>query len=453
MNDNTFASFDAVAKLRVGIFGLGVSGKAACTLAQACGATMVVVNQSMESVPGAAEFYLQTDPAAGQALAACDLILLSPGIARTHEVLRPARAAGVAIWNEIELGFRLLSNLLPQLKWLALTGTNGKTTTATLLGEMLKNDGRGVFVGGNIGTPLCELASAIKSATLKPEDYPATIVLELSSFQLESLEQFRPHGSAILNISASHGERYERLRDYAVAKTRIVNRLGPGDVFLSLQDDSWSEKLIKPGAWRWERIDANNLNFGPFDVSKFKPFGRHNLVNLAFATKLALAAGAQDDAIQLTIDQFSGVPHRLEKVFQNCDTLVLNDSKSTNWASTMAALNSVATDPIWGKKEITLLIGGKCRGQHDQPPGEALELFERLNVKLRLFGEFARDYGTRMQQLYPNGEVSVSESFDELLQGWNGRGILLFSPAFPSFDQFKSYSERGEKFCQLVRMN
>src|SRR5690606_24983131 len=203
------------------------------------------------------------------------VILLSPGIAREHPVLKAALAAQVPVWNEVELGFRLLSKAIPHVKWLAITGTNGKTTTVTLLGEMLKYDGRGVFVGGNIGTPLCELARRIKSGELGSEHYPATIVLELSSFQLESLDQFRPHGSAILNISASHGERYERVRDYALAKTQIVKQLGPGDVFLSLKDDNWCEKLIKPGAWRWERIDADNLSFGSFDVSRFKPFGRH----------------------------------------------------------------------------------------------------------------------------------------------------------------------------------
>src|SRR5690606_25854401 len=110
-------------------------------------------------------------------------------------------------------------------------------------------------------------------------EYPAAIVLELSSFQLESLDEFRPHGCAILNISPSHGERYDRVRDYAEAKGNIVKRISAGDVFFSLKDDSWSEKVIRPGTFLWERIDPKQLNFSNFDLSRFKPFGIHNKVN------------------------------------------------------------------------------------------------------------------------------------------------------------------------------
>lgn len=452
MNDNAFASFEELSQARIGVFGLGVTGRAACELIHACGGKPVVVNQQATSeLSFEHTFYLQDDPQAAHALAECDIVLLSPGIARTHAVLDLVHEKKVPVWNEIELAFRLLNKKIEPLRWLAITGTNGKTTTVTLLGEMLKYDGRGVFIGGNIGTPLCELARQIFTGELAPEHYPATIVLELSSFQLESLETFRPHGCAILNISASHGERYERVRDYALAKAQIVKRLGPGDVFLSLQDDNWSEKLIKASNWRWERVNPSQLNFGEYNVSRFQPFGAHNLVNLAFAIRLAEVAGAKPGAIQVAIENFKGVSHRLENIYQDEYSLVLNDSKSTNWASTMAALKSVLNDEQWGQSQITLVIGGKCRGHHDIPEAETLELFEKANVKLCIFGEFAQLHGARMQELYQHNQVNIAVNFEDILDGWNGRGVLLFSPGFPSFDAFKSYSERGDRFGQLIR--
>lgn len=446
MNNGAFASAAQLTQLKWGIFGLGVTGKAVCKLASRLGVEFIVVNQSVEEVSGALQVLSQNDPNAGEALAQCDVILLSPGIPREHEVLTLTHAKNIPVWNEIELGFRLVREKLPQTKWLAITGTNGKTTTVTLLGEMLECDGRGVFVGGNIGTPLSELACDVIEGKVTEL---GTVVLELSSFQLESLESYRPHGAAILNISASHGERYESVRDYALAKARIVSNLGAGDNFFSLKNDTWTEKVIKPGPWLWERIDSDNLDFCGLEVSGFTPFGHHNLVNLSFAIKLAKHAGASDQAIQTALNNFKGVAHRLEQIYESEDALILNDSKSTNWASTLAALKSVRSDERWGNSAITLLVGGKCRGGNDFPDTETIEVLKQQNLKLCLFGEFAKNYEEQMREKF--SELEIVRDFKNLVSVWNKKGVLLFSPAFPSFDEFTSYSDRGDSFKKLVQ--
>lgn len=443
-----FASLDSLRGAKIGIFGLGVSGRSAYKLAQVMGCEICVVNQAKEDLEGSHVFYEQTSADAPGALAKCDLILLSPGIPRDHQVLAQAHIAETPIWNEIELSFRLISRAFSATKWLAITGTNGKTTTVTMVAQMLESDGRSFFVGGNIGTPLSDLAFDFVEGRFTDESFPKTIILELSSFQLESLGQFRPHACAILNISASHGERYQKIRDYAQAKGNIVNRLGAGDLFLSLENDTWSEKVVKKGAWFWERIDPDSLHFDDLIISNFKPFGHHNLVNLAFAIRLAQAAGVQNPAIQNVIDSFEGVHHRLEKVFENESSLILNDSKSTNWASTLMAIKSVRGDEKWSTKNITLVIGGKCRGENDLPDKDTIDRLMHYKVEIIVFGEFATKFKVQMTMLFPN--LTVAENFDLILNSWNRLGVLLFSPAFPSFDSFKSYSERGDRFKNLV---
>ncbi len=444
MNDGTFASVESLKGAKITVFGLGVTGLSAAKLMSKLQAELLIINQQEATLELNHRFLLQDDPNAAKAMAESDLILLSPGIPRNHPVLAQAIENSVPIWNEIELCFRLLRKLAPALKWLAVTGTNGKTTTVSLLGEILRYDGRGVFIGGNIGTPLCELVMDCLSGK-KP---PASVVLELSSFQLESLFNFRPHGCAILNISASHGERYEHVRDYAEAKARIAMNLGAGDTLVTFKDDRWSEKVVSPGAFFWDRVDGSSLDMSGFDTAEFKPFGRHNLVNLNFAARLAKVAGASDKSIQYGIDSFLGVSHRLENIAENENYIVLNDSKSTNWASTLAAINSVRTDAKWSKSKISLLIGGKCRGHHDLPDKDTIDCLQHLGVELVLFGEFAKNHQSDMKKIFPS-LVSV-ENFKDILLKWDASGVLLFSPAFPSFDEFKSYADRGEHFRRLA---
>lgn len=444
MNDGTFASVESLKGAKITVFGLGVTGLSAAKLASKLQAELLLVNQQAASFEFNHRFILQDDPNAAKAMAESDLILLSPGIPRDHPVLALAHEKSIPIWNEIELCFLLLRKLAPAVKWLAVTGTNGKTTTVTLLGEILSFDGRGVFVGGNIGTPLCELVLD----TMAGKKPPATIVLELSSFQLESLFKFRPHGCAILNISASHGERYEHVRDYAEAKARIAMNLGAGDTFISFKDDRWSEKVVQAGAFFWDRIDGAHLDMEGFDLTGFKPFGRHNLVNLNFAARLAKVAGAKDESIQFGIDSFLGVSHRLENIAESDEYIVLNDSKSTNWASTIAAIESVRIDAKWKHSKITLLVGGKCRGHHDLPDDDTVDRLLHLNVEIVLFGEFAKAHAEGMKKLFK--ATTVAKKFEGLLQEWDGKGVLLFSPAFPSFDEFKSYGDRGDQFRKLA---
>jgi len=366
-----------------------------------------------------------------------DLIIISPGIPRDHNVLKMALAKKIPVISEIELAYTWLKS---QCKIVAITGTNGKTTTTTLLGDILKNDGRNVFVGGNIGVPLSDLICH-ETQHLNTE----IVVLELSSFQLESMVNFHPHLAAIVNINMSHGERYKNLESYASAKFHIADNMNKNDSLLIPDNDPM---IIDWAQGQHSTIYKKNIvNLkNNFDLTFWKLKGEHNLENLWFASTLAQLLGVDKKSIQQSINQFPGLPHRVEKVLTNLSYEVFNDSKSTNILSTFVALKSMEQE----KRPLYLIIGGKFRaGVPDDSLITYVDELQKYCDKILLIGETTDflfgDFGHHIscQKLYDLEHVKDFLAREKFL------GTLLFSPAFPSFDQFENYVHRGDYFKKI----
>lgn len=431
---------------KYGVFGLGVSGTSALKFLLKEGAKVVVVNQGApESWPETktyptAQFISQDNPKAAELLAACECIVLSPGIPRTHDVLLLAHSNGVPVISEIELAFRYINSGT----YLSITGSNGKTTTVTLLAKSLEALGQKVFLGGNIGTPLCELAFSQEEVDF--------IVLELSSFQLESMIHFKTHISAIINLTMNHGERYNEFEDYARAKFHITDRQVAIDHFVY---DSSAEFL---GEWTknfnitkhpLELHDRDVLTSeisAEYDLSQLLLPGDHNLANIRVVQEFINILGLSHSGLQKVINTFPGVYHRVEFVNHSGPFVCYNDAKSTNWDATIAAVKAMYNKP----KPLWLILGGKPRGGGEVPSQEVLE-YIRDNVEMALAIGDAQSFVQK--ELSNDVKVFLAQDLagvKEKLIKEKFKGTLLFSPAFPSFDQFKNYVDRGDQFKKMI---
>jgi UDP-N-acetylmuramoylalanine--D-glutamate ligase len=435
------------------VFGMGVSGISALRLVKTLGAHPFAINSGEVSTwakTGGVLDIINLDQCSSENLEsektkkfieACDLLILSPGIPRDHKILEPIHQKKMTIWGEIELGFQVLNSLNELKPIVAITGTNGKTTTTTFIGEMIEHANLRPFVGGNIGTPFCDMAYEV---LLKKCKYDV-IVLELSSFQLESIVEFRPQIALILNIFQNHGERYEKIEDYAFAKFNIVNNMTPEDVLIYPTDykiiDSWAKNLLV------KKISFDSRDFkSTFDLSKFKLPGHHNIVNLNFVTIVGELLKLKKVDIQKTIDDFRGVHFRIEPIFDAHEFMAFNDAKSTNWDATVTATE--AMKDING--DLYLIIGGKKRGHGDSILPYLNDLGKRVK-KFFLIGEMSSEIESELKDT--KFEYVNSQNLEEtirIIRNQNFRGIVLFSPAFPSFDQYANYVQRGEHFTKLV---
>ncbi len=356
-------------------------------------------------------------------------LVLSPGIPRTHPVVQKILASGGEVISEIELGYRNWKG-----KVMALTGTNGKTTTVSLLDSILRHAGVNVFTGGNIGIPFCDgvlnqLQGSIYDVAL----------LELSSFQLESMDKFHPDIAAILNISMSHGERYPSIEPYREAKFHLLDNMKSDDVLicdLSLVDQL-PDRNFKLVPVSDELVESELL-------CDLQLPGHHNALNLLFAEKMAFEFGLEVEQMRKGVQEFKGVSHRLERV--DVEQSVFNDSKSTNWVATLTALKAV-------DRPIHLILGGQLRMKDStgliKPVVEAI--FEKVE-KLWLFGEAAelleRDFKQIQHEKFETLDELVPKALVEAKEA-----NLVFSPGFPSFDQYNNFEDRGESFKALVQRN
>ncbi|NOT77703.1 MAG: UDP-N-acetylmuramoyl-L-alanine--D-glutamate ligase [Bacteriovoracaceae bacterium] len=443
---------------RIAIYGMGVSGISALRLANSLEAQCIAINggdvSNWAKSPGVLDHigidqcYNETDPSLPQILSQIELVILSPGIAREHPLLLPLLDKNIPIIGEIELAYRYLEakNLLSPI--VGITGTNGKTTSTTFLGEMIKNDHKSVFVGGNIGIPFCDYAYDIFNNKL-PSDI---ILLELSSFQLESIERFHVDVAIILNLFQNHGERYNSIEDYGRSKFHITNRFTNNDTLIYPEDfkiiASWASK--EPGQKRI--INTQNPSI-KYSTKNFKLPGHHNLVNLAFIIEAAECLKLSTSAINQTIESFSGVHHRIEFVDSPMGLThfkVFNDAKSTNWDATLTAVAAMNDF----KLPIHLIIGGKKRG-HGDSILPSLEFLKKHVFKFYLIGEMADEIESEIKS---NVLYEKTKTLEETIRSVRRQfgleaGILLFSPGFPSFDQFQNYAHRGEHFIGLVTSN
>ncbi|RLA65388.1 MAG: hypothetical protein DRQ88_03440 [Epsilonproteobacteria bacterium] len=403
---------------KVTIFGMGVSGLSALRLLHREGADITVISQGkVDFWPNLEQIlkYVPREKCYSQEEIKLDteLVILSPGISKKHPLLKDIK---VPIWSEIELGFKYVDAPI-----IAITGTNGKTTTVTLLGEILNSMGHSAFVGGNIGIPLCDYPFWKKKA-----EY---IVLELSSFQLEAMESFKSKVAAILNISQNHGERYDHFKDYVSAKLNITKNC---ESFLYTNEVPYKG----PG----KRIDLSDIEMD-WDLTNFKIPGKHNLKNLYVIYEILNILGLDLKKAEGTLSSLSGVPFRMQYLESDFPLCVFNDAKSTNWDATLTAISSVEGD-------IYLILGGQKRGKGDSILPHLAEIKKHVN-KVFLIGEttdsLAREIGDEAFAISCYKlETAIEEAHKE------SNGTLIFSPAFPSFDQFKNYVERGEAFSKLI---
>ena len=346
-----------------------------------------------------------------------DLLVKSPGVPPAAPLAAAARERGLTIWSEVELGFRLLANPI-----LGVTGTNGKTTTSELLGTIFRAAGKDVSVAGNVGRPLSGLDGVLG------ED--AWVVCELSSFQLEDIDTFRPRIAVLLNLAPDHLDRYETLDDYGAAKLRIFANQTVEDV------------AIVPSGFGPIPGEARRIEFSLDDALPAEPSvpGEHNRENAAAATVAARAAGIGDDAIAEALVAFPGVPHRLELVAELDGVRFVNDSKATNTAAARRALASYDVP-------LHVILGGSRKGESfDELAGE-------LHGRAYLIGETGDELAGALDRAgvpYLRCGDLETAVFAAAATAEPGEVVLL-SPACASYDQFRDFEQRGEEFRRLVQ--
>ncbi|MBD3169163.1 MAG: UDP-N-acetylmuramoyl-L-alanine--D-glutamate ligase [candidate division Zixibacteria bacterium] len=376
-----------------------------------------------------------------------DFIAISPGVPMDIDILEQARRRGIPIFSEIEVASWFCAGSI-----IAITGSNGKTTTTTLLGEILKSCGLKCFVGGNIGIPF---ASFVSETT--PDSY---IVLEVSSFQLEGIEQFHPLIAMILNFTPDHLDRYTTMEDYRAAKARIYENMGEGDRLILNIDDPESTKFMPDPSvgvrWFSNRsnddahayVDSEYLvlksDKGTFPIIRVRDIGipgPHNLANSAAASLAALIIGVDVNDISTTLKEFKGVEHRLERVAVFRGVTFINDSKGTNVDSVSMALKSIDS-------KIVLIAGGKDKG------GDFRRLLPQLSAKVVavvLIGEASDKIALQFSDTVPVYKADSMRKAVEMSSSLarNGETVLL-SPGCASFDMFDNFEHRGNVFKEAV---
>ncbi len=443
---------------RVLVVGLARSGVAAARLARSLGATVAVTDRraATELAPAVRELGASVEFALGghdvSDFTRADLVVVSPGVPLALPEIQEARRQGVPVIAEVELAARLL----PPVPLVGITGTNGKSTTTALAGALLSRDRR-VFTGGNLGTPLCELALSGREVD--------AIVVELSSFQLEGIERLRPRVAALLNVTPDHLDRYRDLSQYALAKARIFMNQEPGDFAVGNAGDPRTVALA--GSSRGELL---TFGFGPpeprsarapeagaeawiapgqaaperYAVRSRALRGRHNLENAMAAALCARILGLPGSQVQAGLDAFAGLPHRLELIREREGVEWVNDSKATNVDSTKVGLAAFPS----GRPSVVLILGG--RGKR-APYAPLRSLFADRVKALLTIGEDAPAVEKELADLAPTerAETLASAVARAATIARPGDAVLL-SPACASYDQFQSYEQRGDAFRRLV---
>lgn len=407
------------------VLGLRRSGQAAAFALRRRGRQVVGVDRSREIDAGrlaaaGVEVHLGTEEAS--LLEGCDLVVKSPGVPGEASLVEEARRRGLPVWSELELGFRLLrGNPI-----LAVTGTNGKTTSCGLLGAIFRAAGRDVTVAGNEQQlQLSDLDVALAR--------DAWIVCEVSTFQLEDVERFRPRVGLLLNLEPDHLDRHRTLGAYRAAKLRVFENQTADDA--AVVPARFGEI---PGAGRRLEFDA----LDPLPAEPLIP-GAHNRENAAAAAAAARAAGIDEQAIGAALRTFPGVPHRLELVAEIGGVRYVNDSKATNTAAARRALSAYA-------EPLCVILGGSLKGESFA--GLADELARRPVRGVFLVGEATEPIAEELDRreiVYERcGELS--RAVRSAAAAARAGDIVLLSPACASYDQFSNFEERGEAFRRLV---
>jgi len=395
------------------VLGLARSGQAAALALAQRGERVLAVDQDEDVDVGrlaaaGVEVRLGTDE--DSLLEGMDVLIKSPGVPADAPLVAAARKRGVPVWSEVELGARLLDNPI-----LGVTGTNGKTTTSELLGAML-----GASVAGNVGRALCDLDGEVERGEW--------IVCELSSFQLEDIEEFRPRIAVLLNLEPDHLDRHGSFEAYRDAKLRIFeNQTAEDTAVVPLGFASVGE--------------ARRVEFAGGDPLPAEPRipGAHNRENAAAATAAARAAGVADERIAEALRSFPGVPHRLEEVAEIGGVRFVNDSKATNAAAARRAIASYDAP-------LHVILGGL--GKNESYAELAADLHER-GARAYLIGVAADELAGALESPFErSGDLATA--LRSAAAAAQPGDVVLLSPAAASYDQFEDFEERGEEFRRLV---
>ncbi len=406
--------------MKVLVIGLARSGRAAVQALRARGRQVVAYDVSSEvDTTG-----IDADVRAGRwddaLLDEVDLVVKSPGVPADSVPVAAARARGIEVISEIELGARMLANRV-----LGVTGTNGKTTTSVLLGAMFDAGGVPAEVAGNIGRPLTSLVDVAA-----PD---AWVVCELSSFQLEDVESLRPRIAVLLNLEPDHIDRHGSLEAYREAKLRVFENQEPTDVAIV-------PRGFGPIPGRGRRVE-----FGGDDPLPAEPRlpGAHNRENSVAATVAARAAGLTDEAIAAALRTFPGVEHRIQELATVAGVRYVNDSKATNVA---AALRALASFP---GERLHVILGGLGKNESYSQLGEALGPDDRAYLIGTAAPEIAAALAGSGVSFVTAGDLATAVA--AAAAAASDGDVVLLSPACASFDQFTSYEQRGEEFGKLVQ--
>ena len=380
-----------------------------------------------------------------------DALIVSPGIPVDHAAVQRAKALGIEVMGEVEYAYREAKGLL-----VAITGTNGKTTTTTLLGEIFKNAGRRTFVVGNIGTPYSGAVAQMKSGDVT--------VCEISSFMMETSSKFHPAISAVLNISEDHLNRHGTMEKYIALKERIFeNSVGDDWVILNWDDPvtrDMASRVRCRVAWFSSR---NEVPFGAFvrdgmvvhgTPQDFKTVceageiyipGEHNLKNALAATAMAMAAGVPAPVIRHTLRTFKGVEHRIEFVRELDGVRFINDSKGTNVDSTIQAVRAM-------NRPTVLILGGYDK--HTDFTPLCKEILRCPIARIVLIGETAKQLEQTLEKVgyhaWTHAGYEFKKAVELAFEQANPGGNVLLSPSCASFDMFKDYEARGRIFKDIV---
>ena len=454
--------------IRVSILGLGASGTAAARLALSQGEEVHVSDLRTDPEVDAAGAELRKLGARVDlgshdvdVISGADLVVVSPGIPPAAPVLRALRERGIRWISEPEFAVRFYSGSL-----IAVTGTNGKTTTAALTAHLLAEGGVVVGLGGNIGGGLGPAASEL--ALLDPQ--PDWVVLEVSSFQLADIDTFQPDIGVLTNLAPDHQDRYADLASYYADKSRIFDNAVPESRWVLNRDQPEVAELAGDvvGERYWFGLEGNGfrggylrdgvltLDVGSGPVALLAPgemqlLGRHNVANALTASVTAALAGASVEAIRTGLRSFRALPHRLEPVGQRDGVLWVNDSKATNVAAARSAVLSLLPAPMQtGEGLVVLLLGGMDKRESLDELAGVLPGRVRAVV---CYGEVGRRFADALDGLVP--VVRSTGSFDEAVAAGAAAALpgdlLVLAPATSSYDQFRNYGERGDRFRALAR--
>jgi UDP-N-acetylmuramoylalanine--D-glutamate ligase len=443
---------ERIRKRTVAVLGLARTGEAACELLLAGGAQVLAsdirddasLRETAVRLRGLGA-HVELGKHSVDAILQADYVVPSPGLPLSHPVLQQARRRGIPIFSEIEVAAWLCP-----MPILAVTGTNGKTTTATWLQSMLAESGLKCHLAGNVGVAFSRVAAGASGP----------VVLEVSSYQLEHIEAFRPRLAGLLNVTPDHLERHGDLSTYAATKYRVAENQGPGDTVVLNADDALAREMPVPnGVQRTFFSIRQFLPQGVFctegrltyrlageegdliRLDKIGVPGWHNQANAAAAAAMALVYGVDVEAVTRALANFTGVPHRIEYLGERDGRRVYNDSKATNVGAMRVALEAVMGP-------IVLLVGGRHKG--DDPHAVDGLVHERVR-SIVAYGESRERFAEAWSRLRPvrvveDLEQAVAEAFTVSQPG----DAILLSPACASFDQFENFEERGDRFRAYV---